>query len=61
MSDRPNIVFLFPDQLRRDFLSCYGASFIDTPHMDGIAAQGVRYDTALSASPVCVPRPGRRF
>ena len=38
MADRPNIVFLFPDQLRRDFLSCYGADFIDTPNIDSIAA-----------------------
>lgn len=55
MSDRTNIVFLFPDQMRRDFLSCYGASFIQTPNIDGIAARGTRYDTALSASPICVP------
>jgi len=52
---RPNIVFLFPDQLRRDFLSCYGAEFIQTPHMDSIAEQGVRYDRCYSASPICVP------
>ncbi|NQU97539.1 MAG: sulfatase-like hydrolase/transferase, partial [Chloroflexi bacterium] len=52
---RPNIVFLFPDQLRRDFLRCYGAEFIQTPHMDSIAEEGVRYDRCYSASPVCVP------
>ena len=55
MPDRPNIVFLFPDQLRRDFLSCYGADFIQTPNIDSIAEQGVRYDNAYSASPLCVP------
>ena len=55
MPDRPNILFLFPDQLRRDFLSCYGASFIDTPNIDWIAEQGVKYDNAYSASPLCVP------
>ncbi|MEE8362622.1 MAG: sulfatase-like hydrolase/transferase, partial [Dehalococcoidia bacterium] len=33
----------------------YGASFIKTPSMDSIAAAGVRYDRAYSASPVCVP------
>ena len=46
-----NILFLFPDQLRRDFLSCYGADFIDTPNIDWIAEHGVRYDNAYSASP----------
>ena len=55
MSDRPNIVFILPDQLRPDFLSCYGATFIDTPNIDWIAEQGTRYDRAYSASPVCVP------
>ena len=51
----PNFLFLFPDQLRRDFLSCYGATFIDTPNIDWIAENGVRYDNAYSASPLCVP------
>lgn len=51
---KPNILFLMPDQLRPDFLSCYGATFIDTPHIDSLAAEGVRYDCAYSTSPVCV-------
>ncbi|MCH7801951.1 MAG: sulfatase-like hydrolase/transferase, partial [Chloroflexi bacterium] len=55
MPDRPNIVFILPDQLRPDFLSCYGAEFIDTPNIDWIADHGVRYNRAYSASPVCVP------
>ncbi len=55
MSDRPNIVFMLPDQLRADFLSCYGARFIHTPGIDSIADQGVQYECAYSASPVCVP------
>ncbi|MCH8198212.1 MAG: sulfatase-like hydrolase/transferase, partial [Proteobacteria bacterium] len=44
-----------PDQLRRDFLSCYGADFIDTPNIDALCDQGVRYSSAYSAHPVCVP------
>ena len=55
MAQTPNIVFLLPDQLRHDFLSCYGAGFIDTPAIDWIADHGVRYDNAYSASPLCVP------
>jgi arylsulfatase A-like enzyme len=42
MAQPPNIVFLFPDQLRRDFLSCYEAGFIDTPNIDWIAEDDVR-------------------
>ena len=55
MSDRLNLLFIMPDQLRADFLSCYGADFIETPHIDGLAARGVRYERAYSPSPICVP------
>ena len=55
MSQKPNIIFIMPDQLRADFLSCYGADFIDTPHIDALGAQGVRYSRAYSEHPVCVP------
>ena len=51
----PNILFIMADQLRPDFLNSYGASFIDTPHIDGLAECGVRYQRAYSASPICVP------
>ncbi len=50
-----NVLFLFPDQLRADFLSCYGASFIDTPGIDRLAERGVRYANAYSPHPLCVP------
>jgi arylsulfatase len=52
---KPNLVFIMPDQLRADFLSCYGARCIETPHIDSLAERGVRYDRAYSAHPVCVP------
>ena len=55
MTARPNIVFIMPDQLRHDFLSCYGADFLSTPHIDRIAGEGTRYDKAYSLHPVCVP------
>ncbi len=55
MSDKPNIIFLFPDQLRADFLSCYGADWYETPNIDRIANSGVRYQNSFSASPICVP------
>ncbi|MEM7030828.1 MAG: sulfatase-like hydrolase/transferase [Chloroflexota bacterium] len=55
MTQQPNLVFIMPDQLRHDFLSCYGATFVDTPHIDSLAEQGVRYTRAYSASPICVP------
>jgi len=50
-----NVVFIMPDQLRPDFLGCYGASFISTPHIDGLAREGILYERAISPSPLCVP------
>lgn len=55
MNDQPNILFILPDQLRRDFLGCYGAEFINTPNIDGLAAGGVRYNKAISQFPICMP------
>lgn len=55
MANKPNLLFIMPDQLRSDFLSCYGATFIDTPHIDSLCESGVRYDKAYAPHPVCVP------
>lgn len=50
-----NIMFLFPDQLRTDFLSCYGADFIDTPNIDSLCHNGVKYENCITPCPLCVP------
>jgi arylsulfatase len=55
MPDKPNIIFLMPDQLRADFLGCYGADFVRTPNIDRLAEHGVLYQRAYSEHPVCVP------
>lgn len=55
MTTPPNILFLLPDQLRPDFLGCYGADFLRTPAIDSLAAHGRRFDAAISPSPICVP------
>lgn len=56
MSDRPrNVLFIMADQLRWDYLSCYGASHIHTPNLDWLAEQGVRFDRAYVQSPICGP------
>lgn len=55
MNDQPNILFILPDQLRRDFLGCYGADFVHTPNIDSLAAEGVKYEKAISQYPICVP------
>ena len=55
MPDRPNLLFILADQLRADFLGCYGARFVSTPNIDGLAASGIRYTRACSEHPLCVP------
>ena len=55
MTTRPNLLFIIADQLRADFLGCYGADFVKTPNIDALAAQGMRYANAYSTSPICVP------
>ena len=48
-----NILFIMCDQLRWDYLSCYGHPRLATPHIDGLAAKGVRFTRAYVQSPVC--------
>jgi arylsulfatase A-like enzyme len=48
-----NILFIMADQLRRDYLSCYGAANIATPHIDALARRGVRFDNAYAQGAVC--------
>ncbi len=50
-----NIVVILCDQLRRDFLSCYGFAALQNSNIDALAANGVRFDGATTASPVCAP------
>ena len=50
-----NILFIMADQLRWDYLGCYGHPHLDTPNIDKLAAKGVRFDRAYVQSPVCGP------
>jgi arylsulfatase A-like enzyme len=48
-----NILFIMFDQLRWDYLSCYGHPHLQTPNIDRLAAKGVRFDRAYIQSPIC--------
>jgi iduronate 2-sulfatase len=48
----PNVLFIVVDDLRPE-LGCYGVPRIQTPHMDRLAAQGVRFEHAYCNIPVC--------
>ena len=55
MSERPNVVVLFPDQLRAQSLPLFGETQIDTPHIDRLASEGTLLTQAVSNCPVCTP------
>jgi arylsulfatase A-like enzyme len=50
-----NFVFILIDDLGQRDLGCYGSTFYETPHVDSLAADGVRFTSAYAACPVCSP------
>ena len=55
MRKQRNILFIMCDQLRWDYLSCYGHPHLHTPNIDWLAENGMRFDRAYVQSPVCGP------
>ncbi|MBI4821279.1 MAG: sulfatase [Deltaproteobacteria bacterium] len=55
---RPNLVFVFADQLSFDMIGAEGNSQILTPAIDELAAAGIRFRHCVSVSPVCTPYRG---
>jgi len=54
-ADKPNIVYILADDLGYGELGCYGQEKIETPHIDALAANGIRFTQHYSGSPVCAP------
>jgi arylsulfatase A-like enzyme len=55
MPDRPNFLFILIDDLGWRDLGCYGSSFYETPNLDRLAQQGMRFTRAYASCPVCSP------
>lgn len=53
--DRPNIVFILADDLGYGDLSCFGQQRFETPHLDALAARGMRLTQHYAGSTVCAP------
>ena len=51
----PNIVFLLVDDLGWNDLGCYGSTFYETPNIDQLAKDGMRFTDAYASCPVCSP------
>jgi arylsulfatase A-like enzyme len=52
---RPNIVFFLVDDLGWADTGCYGSQFHETPHINRLAASGMKFTNAYAACPVCSP------
>ena len=54
-NNRPNVVYIYTDDLGYGDLSCYGATKIKTPEVDRLAATGVRFTNGHTTSATCTP------
>jgi arylsulfatase A-like enzyme len=54
-TQRPNIVIIYADDLGYADLGCYGSPVIRTPHLDRMAAEGLRFTDFYSGAEVCTP------
>jgi len=55
VNDKPNIIFIMVDDLGYGDLGCYGQQKMQTPNIDRLAAQGIRFTQAYAGGPVCTP------
>src|SRR5690242_479959 len=53
--NRPNIVVIVADDLRADAIGAYGHPFSETPNLDRLANEGVRFDRSYASTPLCSP------
>ncbi len=54
-SERPNIIVVLADDLGYGGLGCYGHPTLQTPHLDSLAARGIRFTDFHANAPVCTP------
>ena len=52
---KPNIVFILIDDMGWTDLACYGSRFHETPNIDTLASEGMKFTDAYAACPVCSP------
>lgn len=51
----PNIIFILADDLGYSQIGCYGTSYYETPNIDGLAKEGMRFTNAYAAASICSP------
>ena len=55
MAEKPNLIFILPDRMRRDAMTAYGSEWIESPHLDQLAADSFVFERAYVTQPVCAP------
>ncbi len=55
IQDQPNIILIMADDLGYGELSCYGSKIVNTPNLDKLASEGVKFTDFHSNGPVCSP------
>jgi arylsulfatase A len=53
--NKPNVIYIYADDLGYGDLSCYGATKLKTPNIDQLATQGIRFTNAHCTSATCTP------
>ncbi|MHC4997075.1 MAG: sulfatase-like hydrolase/transferase [Planctomycetota bacterium] len=54
-ADTPNVIFILADDLGYGDLSCYGQTKFQTPHIDRLASEGLKFTAHYSGNTVCSP------
>ncbi len=60
-SARPNVLLIGVDQMRADTAGCYGNALCETPHLDRLAREGVRFENAYTPCSLCTPARASMF
>ncbi|MBN2711307.1 MAG: sulfatase [Planctomycetes bacterium] len=58
---RPNLLFIFADQLGSAYMGCYGHPQVRTPNLDRLAAESAMFEKAYTVCPLCTPFRGTLF
>jgi arylsulfatase A-like enzyme len=54
-ADKPNVIFILADDLGYTDLACYGSKYYETPNLDRMASQGLRFTSGYTCGPNCQP------
>lgn len=52
---KQNLLIIMCDQLRKDYLGCYGNEYVRTPNIDSIAEEALRFNHCFVNNPICMP------